>query len=100
MNITRNNGDTALSLAAMVGELDCIKVLLKSRAHINCKPPRDVQYTVMYHLGNDKSQGVKLYWLLKAAGERIGRIMEVDKELYGNLRNLCREKNPKSSHRP
>ena len=94
VNVAAEDGKTALTMATLMGEIKCMKLLLKSGARVNTHKNTN---TFLRHIlrGIYKPYDPKILWLLKAAGERMGHEIESRMGLRPGkslrLKNLSRE---------
>ena len=86
-------GETALTQAVVCGHVNCMKSLLKSGAHVNTLRPQRIVQILKHRIEYDVKLGRKIFWLLKAAGQKVadseGKV-PFGKSSDISLRALCR----------
>ena len=86
-------GHTALTAATAAGEIKCMKILLKLGACMNTRRPGDTHVSIIFHIKVNIALGTEIFWILKAAGERIPPDLQSLMGLTGcsSLSHLSRE---------
>ena len=93
VNASNKYGHTALTAATVAGETKCIKLLLKLGAHVNTRHPGDIHVSITFHMKQNTTLAKEIFWILKAAGERLPPELESEMGLTGSssLNHLSRE---------
>ena len=93
VNASVKYGRTALTTATVGGDTKCMRLVLKSGAPVNTRHPGDTHVSITFHMKRNTALAKEIFWLLKAAGERMTQELESEMRLitFPSLNHLCRK---------